>query len=158
MSTLNGITYVVSEAIIRDRIKAAGYKDEVFVKEITAEVMWRMADIDIDGTFVQSWNFVEEAYTDACLRYIEDNGLRELFLEEDDTKIFDYIPQLSEEIDEAYRVCSVFEDFLKEKGVKVPNEDRDMDEMENNFAIYGMDYAELLDRVKGAIHGKGFSI
>lgn len=38
------------------------------------------------------------------------------------------------------QIIDIFEDFLEEKGIEIPNVDR---EDENDAIIYGMDYGEL---------------
>lgn len=41
------------------------------------------------------------------------------------------------------RIIDAFDDFLDEKGVKVPNEDRERDDPDNGSNIYGDDFDTL---------------
>ena len=47
----------------------------------------------------------------------------------------------------------IFEDFLEAKGVDIPNEDKEQDE--DAAIIYGMDYAELSDKIEDLLTSFG---
>ena len=46
-------------------------------------------------------------------------------------------------------VIEVFEDFLDEKGIRIENADRDLDNSDNSANIYGMDFAKLMEDLRG---------
>lgn len=46
-------------------------------------------------------------------------------------------------------IVDIFEDFLEEKGVKIPNEERD--ENNSEAIIYGMDYGILSEQIESTL-------
>lgn len=46
-------------------------------------------------------------------------------------------------------IVDIFEDFLEEKGVKIPNEERDKNNSE--AIIYGMDYGILSEQIESTL-------
>ena len=44
------------------------------------------------------------------------------------------------------QIIEEFEEFLDERGIEVPNEDKEQDP-KGASTIYGMDFAELMDRI-----------
>ena len=47
------------------------------------------------------------------------------------------------------QIVDIFEDFLEEKGINVPNEDRD--ENGSEAIIYGMDYEILSEQIESTL-------
>lgn len=52
---------------------------------------------------------------------------------------------------EAADIVEVFDDFLISKGIKVPSDDDEQRGEDNDAAIYGMDYGDLLYSVESLI-------
>ena len=50
------------------------------------------------------------------------------------------------------QIIDIFEDFLEEKGVMFPNEERDQDP-DNAAIIYGTDYGDLQDELTALMIG-----
>ena len=50
--------------------------------------------------------------------------------------------------DEAARILEMFDDMLRENGIKVPSDEDDERGEDNDAALYGMVYWELLDAVE----------
>lgn len=46
-------------------------------------------------------------------------------------------------------IVDIFEDFLEEKGIKIPNEERD--ENNSEAIIYGMDYGILSEQIESTL-------
>lgn len=51
-----------------------------------------------------------------------------------------------------------FEDFLTDKGINIPNEDRDYDDPEGGAIIYGMDFAELMEMIRDTCENFGVEV
>ena len=51
-----------------------------------------------------------------------------------------------------------FEDFLDEREVVIPNEDRDRDDPDCGANIYGMDFAELMDMIRDTCDQYGIKV
>lgn len=51
-----------------------------------------------------------------------------------------------------------FEDFLTDKGINIPNEDRDHDDPEGGAIIYGMDFAELMEMIRDTCENFGVEV
>ena len=45
-------------------------------------------------------------------------------------------------------IVDYFEDFLDEKGVRIPNEDRDREDPDNCANIYGDDFDEMMCAIR----------
>lgn len=91
---LNGKKYDISKNIIVDYIRSFGIRfTEDQTDKLANEIMFRMESLDVDTTVCQEYNFVEEAYTDACLSYVEahDDNIDSLLNEPDDLKIWEYL-------------------------------------------------------------------
>lgn len=91
---VNGREYQISKKIILNRISP--YTTEFTKKQrnlIADEVIFRMADLEINGCDCQEYNFIEERYTDACLDYIaeHDGRILDLLDELDDLEIWKYL-------------------------------------------------------------------
>lgn len=54
------------------------------------------------------------------------------------------------------QIIEVFEDFLKEKGIDIPNEDKLGDEGE--AIIYGMDFGGLMEDIREVCQANGIEI
>ena len=50
------------------------------------------------------------------------------------------------------QIIDIFEDFLEEKGIEIPNDDR---EDENDAIIYGLDYGELQTKLESMMTSWG---
>lgn len=50
--------------------------------------------------------------------------------------------------DEAMLIVEMFEDILSEHGIKVPSHEDDEREPDNEAALYGSTYSDLMDRVE----------
>ena len=50
--------------------------------------------------------------------------------------------------DEAARLVEMFEDVLIENGIRIPSPDDDQRDPDNDAALYGETYAELLEMVE----------
>ena len=50
--------------------------------------------------------------------------------------------------DEAARIVELFDDVLTENGIKIPSPDDDQRDPDNDAALYGQTYAELLEMVE----------
>lgn len=48
-------------------------------------------------------------------------------------------------------IVEIFENYLQNKGVSIPNEDRDKYGDEHSCILYGMDYADLVDNVEDTL-------
>lgn len=55
------------------------------------------------------------------------------------------------------QIIDVFEDFLEERGIVLPNEERDQDP-DNAAIIYGTDYGQLQDELAGMMVGWGLMV
>lgn len=73
-------------------------------------------------------------------------------LNEDPTKVPPKDPH-EERMELLASIVEVFEDFLDERGIVIPNEDKEQDEDASN--IYGYDFAELSDRVEEVLIDNG---
>ena len=51
-----------------------------------------------------------------------------------------------------------FEDFLDSKGVRIPNEERDMEDDENAANIWGMDFAEMMGIIRDTCKNFGITV
>ena len=66
--------------------------------------------------------------------------------------------------DEAEKIVEMFDDILCENGIKVPSPDDDQRDPDNDAALYGQTYAELLDMVEYQLihllkkHGKNTEV
>lgn len=56
------------------------------------------------------------------------------------------------------RVIDVFDDFLDGKGIKIPNEDRDRDDPDNESNIYGDDFDYLSKMLEDEFVECGFIV
>lgn len=61
-----------------------------FKKEFVNEVVFLMADLEVESEFFNGFDTAEEYYFYTCLAYCKDNGYEAFFEEVDSTKIFDY--------------------------------------------------------------------
>ena len=50
------------------------------------------------------------------------------------------------------QIIDIFEDFLEERGIELPNVERDQDP-DNAAIIYGTDYGHLRDQLEGMMVG-----
>lgn len=53
--------------------------------------------------------------------------------------------------DEATRIVECFDEILCRYGIRVPSPEDDEREEENNVALYGSVYGEILDEVEGTL-------
>lgn len=91
---LNERKYDINKKIIVNYISSFGNRfTEEQIDKIANEVVYRMESLVIDITPCQEYNFVEEAYTDACLQYLDahDDHIDSLINETDDLKIWEYL-------------------------------------------------------------------
>lgn len=51
-------------------------------------------------------------------------------------------------------IIEIFENFLEEKGITIPNEDRDRDGNEDSAIIYGCDYGDLESQIDSVLEGE----
>lgn len=55
-------------------------------------------------------------------------------------------------------IIDMFEDFLDEKGVKIPNDERDRDDPDNTANIYGEDFDKLADGIVDTLRNYGITV
>lgn len=55
-------------------------------------------------------------------------------------------------------IIDIFEDFLDEKGVRVPNPERDAEDPDNEANIYGEDFDVLMDKIIETLKSDGIRV
>lgn len=117
------------------------YREDCFedLKRITAPIK--------EGTFYftgedgENWKFV---YSDE--NGWQDIGSRIVYADEPFIRQYDSAEFVGQIID-------IFEDFLEDKGIDIPNEDKD--QSENPAIIYGMDYGKLQSEIESMMYHWG---
>ena len=55
-------------------------------------------------------------------------------------------------------IIETFEDFLDEKGIRIPNEERDAEDPDNQANLYGNDFDNLMDSIREICEENGITV
>ena len=104
--------------------------------------------------FMQSYSYLNENEYDATVKAIDNMSTeeyRERFLK--NTKLLPVFDKSDRE-ELIGQMIDIFEDFLTDKKINIPNEERDFNEdleAENSTNIYGSDYDKLAEQIEATL-------